>query len=132
MEFMKNFRFQMSIFFRKCSMIFQISLIKFLIHKIKEHKNFQNFLTSTDRRNWIENVKNIKKTKKTNSKLRNCEKKNYFTYLYYCKRTFRNFKNSLIKSLFVWIKHYKKFHNFLTSLDRWNKKKMPKMLKKKK
>jgi len=32
-------------------MIFQKSLTKSLIHKIKEHKNFQNFLTSTDRQN---------------------------------------------------------------------------------
>jgi len=40
MEFMKNFGFQMSIFFEKYSMIFQNSLIKSLIHKIKLHKNF--------------------------------------------------------------------------------------------
>jgi len=32
-------------------MIFQKSFTKSLIHKIKEHKNFQNFLTSTDRQN---------------------------------------------------------------------------------
>jgi len=32
-------------------MIFQKSLIKFLINKIKEHKNFQNFFASTDTRN---------------------------------------------------------------------------------
>jgi len=45
MEFRKNFGFQMSIFFlEQCSMIFQNSLIKSLIHKIKEHKNFQNIL----------------------------------------------------------------------------------------
>jgi len=42
-------------------MIFQKSVIKSLIHKIKEHKNFQNFFTSTDRRNEKENVKNKKK-----------------------------------------------------------------------
>ena len=72
----------------------------------------------------------IKKNKKTKNKPRNFENKNYFTYLYFCKRTFRNFQNSLIKSLFLCIKHYKKFHNFLTSLDRCNIKKMPKMLKK--
>jgi len=34
------------IFLEKYSMIFQNSLIKSLIHKIKHHKNFQNFLTS--------------------------------------------------------------------------------------
>jgi len=38
MQFMKNFLFEMSIFFRKISMIFQNSLIKSLIHKIKKHK----------------------------------------------------------------------------------------------
>jgi len=47
MEFMMNFGFQMSIFFRS----FQNSLIKSLIYKIKTHKNFYYFLTSTDRRN---------------------------------------------------------------------------------
>jgi len=51
-------------FLEKCSMIFQKSLTKSLIHKIKEHKSLQNFLTGTDRRNWKENVKNNKKTKK--------------------------------------------------------------------
>jgi len=42
-------------------MIFQNSLIKSLIHKIKKHKNFQNFFTSTARQNYKENVKNNKK-----------------------------------------------------------------------
>jgi len=51
MEITKIFGFQMSIFFRKTSMIFQKSLIKSLIHKIKKHKNFQKFLKSADRRN---------------------------------------------------------------------------------
>jgi len=47
---MKNFLFQMSIYFlEKYSMIFQNSLIKSLIHKIKKHKNFDNILTSTNR-----------------------------------------------------------------------------------
>jgi len=55
-------------------MIFQKSLIKSLIHKINKHKNFQNFLTSTDRRNGKENVKNKKKIKKTNSKPQDFEK----------------------------------------------------------
>jgi len=82
MEFMKNFGFQMSIFFRKIFMIFQNSSIKSLIHKIKKHKNFYNFLTSTDRRNWKENVKNNKKNKETNSKPQNFEKKN-LTYQYF-------------------------------------------------
>jgi len=50
MEFIKNFGFKISILFsEKYSMIFQNSLIKSLIHKIKHHKNFHNFLTSIDR-----------------------------------------------------------------------------------
>ena len=40
----------MSIFLQKRSMILQKSLTKSLIQKIKEHENFQNFLTNTDRR----------------------------------------------------------------------------------
>jgi len=40
MEFEQNLGFQMSIFFEKYSMIFQNSLIKSLIYKIKKHKNF--------------------------------------------------------------------------------------------
>jgi len=34
------------------------------MHKMKEHKKFLNFLTSTDRWNLKENVKNNKKIKK--------------------------------------------------------------------
>jgi len=46
----KNFVLQMFIFFlTKIFRDFQNSLIKSLIHKIEEQKNFQNFLTSTDR-----------------------------------------------------------------------------------
>jgi len=48
----------------KRSMIFQKFLTKSLMYKIKEHKNFQNFLTTTERRNWKENVKTIRKVKK--------------------------------------------------------------------
>ena len=44
MEFMHNFLFQMSIFFRKMFHDFLKFFIKSLIHKIKQHKNFQNFL----------------------------------------------------------------------------------------
>jgi len=55
---------------------------------------------------------------------------NYFTYLYFFKRPSRNFQNSLIKSLILPIKQYKKFQNFLTSLDRWNRKKDVKNAKK--
>jgi len=41
-------------FLEKCSMIFQKSLLKSINHKIKNHKNFRNLLTNTDRRNWNE------------------------------------------------------------------------------
>jgi len=41
---------------------------------MKKHKSFQNFVISTDRGNWKENVKN-KKNKRTNSEPRNFEKK---------------------------------------------------------
>ena len=61
MEFVSSFGFQMSIFFRKMFHDFQKIFDKICNHKIKEDKNFQNFLTSTDRRNWKENVKNNKK-----------------------------------------------------------------------
>jgi len=64
MEFVSSFGFQMSIFFRKMFHDFQKIFDKICNHKIKEDKNLQNFLTSTDRRNWKENVKNNKKTKK--------------------------------------------------------------------
>jgi len=64
MEFMKNFGFQMSIFFRKMFRIFQKSLLKSLIHKIKKPKNSRNSFTNTHRRNWKENVKNNKNIKK--------------------------------------------------------------------
>ena len=50
-------------FLEKRSMIFQKSLTKYLINKIKEPKNFQNFLITTYRRNWKENLKNNKKMK---------------------------------------------------------------------
>jgi len=63
MEFLNNFGFQMSIFFRKTFHDFQ-KIVDKISNKIKEHKNFQNFLTSTNRRNWKENVKNIRKIKK--------------------------------------------------------------------
>jgi len=64
MEFVSSFGFQMSIFFRKMFHDFQKIYDKICNHKIKEHKNFQNFLTSTDRRNWKENVKNNEKNQK--------------------------------------------------------------------
>jgi len=55
--------FECLYFLEKCSMIFQKSFIKSLIHKIKRHKNFQNILTSIDRQNWKENLKNNNKIK---------------------------------------------------------------------
>jgi len=55
-------------------MIFQNSLIKSLIHKLKKHKNFNNFLTSTHTKLKIK-CQNNKKNKKTNSKPQNFETK---------------------------------------------------------
>jgi len=81
-------------------MIFQKSLIKSLIHKRKKHKNFQNFLTSTDRRILKENVKNNKKIRKKIVN-RGILKKKIISHIYFCKRTFRNFQNSLIKYLIL-------------------------------
>jgi len=43
MKFMKNFGFQMSISFRKMFHVFQKSLIKSLIHKIKKHQDYRIF-----------------------------------------------------------------------------------------
>jgi len=64
--------------------------------------------------------KKMSKVIKNKKKIVNHEilKKVYFTYLYFFKRTSRNFHNSLVKSLILPLKHYKKFHNFLTTLDR--------------
>jgi len=45
--------------------------------------------------------------------------------------TFGIFKKSSVKSLTLPIKHYKKFRNFCTSLDRWNRKQNAKNAKKK-
>jgi len=52
MEFMKNFGFQMSIFFRKMFHDFSKIFDKISNPENKKHKNFQNFLKSTDRWNW--------------------------------------------------------------------------------
>jgi len=49
----------------------------------------------------------------------------------FLRRTVRIFKKSLVKSVTLLIKHYTQLHNFWKSLDRWNRKKIPKMLKKK-
>ena len=49
MEFMKNFGFQMPIFFRKT--FHDFPKIYHLIHKLEKHKNFYKFLKSTDTRN---------------------------------------------------------------------------------
>jgi len=46
---MKNFGFQMSIFFRKIFHDFPKFFDKTPIHKLKQHKNFHNFLTTTYR-----------------------------------------------------------------------------------
>jgi len=94
-------------------MIFQNSLIKSLIHKIKKIKISRIF--------WqvqIDEIENkmskiIKKLKKdiVNRKIL---KKKYFTYQYFFKRTFRIFQKSLVKSLTLPIEPHKKFDNFWT------------------
>ena len=60
---MKNFGFQITTFFRNIFHDFPNSLTKSLIHKIKKHKNFYNFLTSTNRRIENKMSKIIKKEK---------------------------------------------------------------------
>jgi len=72
----------------------------------------------------------IKKIKKQIVNRRILKKK--FTYQFFLKRTFRIFQKSLMKCLTFRIKHYKKFHNFWTSLDRWNRKQNVKNAKKNK
>jgi len=57
----------------------------------------------------------IKKNKKTNSKPQNFEKKNISHINNFFKRNFRIFQKSLVKSLWLPIKHHKKFDNFWTS-----------------
>jgi len=59
-----------------------------------------------------------KKKKKTNSKPQNFGKKIISHINIFFKRTFRISQKSLVQSLTLPIKHYKKFHNFWTSLDR--------------
>ena len=93
-------------------------MIKSLIYEIKEHKNFQNILQVQIDEIEKKMSKTIKKIKrKTNSKPHNFEKTIISHINIFFKRTSRNFQNSL-KSLILPIKHYKKFNNFWTSLDR--------------
>jgi len=72
--------------------IFQNSLIKSLIYKIKRHKSFQNFLTNIDGWNRKENVKNTKQNKK---QIVHCVifKKKLFHISIFFKRTSRIFQN---------------------------------------
>ena len=89
-------------------------MIKSLIHKIKERKNFHNFLQEQ----MDETEKKMSKKKEQIVKS-GISKKKIISHIYiFFKRTSRNFDNSMIKSLIFPIKHYKKFHNFLTTLDR--------------
>jgi len=79
---MKNFGFQMSIFLEKYSMIFQNSLIKSLINKIKNIKISR--ICWKVQKDEIENkISKIIKNKKPNSKPQNFEKKKYFRYQYF-------------------------------------------------
>jgi len=75
----------------------------------------------------------MSKIKKQIVNRRILKKKNYFTYIYIYiifKRTFRIFQKSLVKSLTLPIKHYKKFYNFGQVWIGEIENKMPKMLKK--
>ena len=72
----------------------------------------------------------IKKNKKINIKQQNFEKKIISHINIFFKRTFRIFQKSLVKSVTLPLKHYKKFHNFWTSLDRGNRKQNAKNAKK--
>jgi len=47
---------------------------------MKKHKNFQNFVTNTDRRNWKENVKNNKKIKEQTAEF--WKKKLFHIYIF--------------------------------------------------
>jgi len=60
----------------------------------------------------------IVKNKKTNSKPQNFGTKISSHINIFLKRTFRIFQKSLVKSLTFPIKHYEKFYNFWTTLDR--------------
>jgi len=60
MEFGKDFGFQIFVF-SKTYRIFQNLLIKCLIHPLKHHQNFHNFLTSMNRSNTEKDVKKFKK-----------------------------------------------------------------------
>jgi len=71
------------------------------------------------------------KCQKKNSKPQNFRNKIISHSNIFFKRTFRIFQKSLVKSQTLPIKHYKKFNNFWTSLDRWNRNKMSKMIKNK-
>ena len=107
-------------FFEKFSIIFQNSLIKSLIYKIKKHLKFFRIF-------WQVQVDKIEKKmlkiiKKTYSKPQNFEIENISHINMFFKRTFRIFQKSLVKSLILPIKHHKKFHIFWPSFDRWNRK----------
>jgi len=93
-----------------------------------EKKNAKN--AKNIKKQIVKKMSKIKKIKKKQIVDRKILKKKNFTYLYFCKRTFRNFQNSLIKSLILRIKHYKNFPIFLTSLDGRNRKKNAKNAKK--
>jgi len=96
-------------------MIFQNSLIKSLIHKLKKTKISRIFwqLQIDEIENKMSKI--LKKIKKTNSKQQNFEKKNISHINIFFQRTFRIFQKSLVKSLTLPIKHHKKFDNFWTS-----------------
>ena len=117
-------------FFNKHSMIFQNSLIKSLIHKIKKIKISTIFWQVQI--NEIENKmsKIIKKIRKQIVNRKILKKKNILHINIFFKRTFRIFQKSLVKSLSLPIKYHKTFGNFWTSYGTWNRKQNAKNAKK--
>jgi len=80
----RNLDFKYLYFFEKYAVIFQNSLIKSLIHKLKKHKKIQQFFDKYTHE--IENkMSKIKKNKKTNSKPQNFEKKKIYLSTFFLK-----------------------------------------------
>jgi len=85
----------------------QNCLIKSLIHIIKQHKSFKNFLTTIDRQNRKKCQKYKKKIKKqivNDGILKMFCISNISIFL---NKNSRTFQNSLIKSIICRVKHHK-------------------------
>jgi len=94
-----------------------IIFLKFF-HKIS-NPYFPNFFDKCigKREKNVKNTKKIKKLIVNDRILKMFWISNIFIFL---NKNSRIFQNSLKKSIICIIKHYKNFHNFLTTLDRWN------------